>query len=398
MTGTRMYGKDKKGGYKVWDVTILDEGDHAIIKIEHGKEGGAMQEQVTTVDKGKQGRGVYEQAVSEAQGKIKKQYDKGYRYNKEDLEELPLLAMLASDYRKVGHRIQYPCFTSVKYDGVRCVAKCVQKLSGVDILLESRTGQQYDIPHIKEALRAVMKPGEVLDGEIYKHGYVLQDIVSAVKRTDTQKEVDKTKRAMDKLSKDCPQEEETAALAEYDEALKIHALRPQLEFHVFDMPSEDTFAVRVRLLHEYFARRVPFNDPVLVVTWYEIAHNEEEMKAQHKDAVAKGYEGIMLRNYQGVYESGKRSADLQKYKEFLDSEFEIVGWTTDKEGLIVFQCQNDLNDKQFSVIIGTQEQKATWVSIADQFVGKQITVKYQSRYKDTLLPQFPTGAAIRDYE
>lgn len=391
MTDTRMYGKDKKGGYKIWDVTILDKGDHAIIKIEHGKEGGAMQEQITTVTKGKQGRGVYEQAVSEAQGKIKKQYDKGYRYNKEDLEELPLLAMLAADYRKQGHRIQYPCFTSVKYDGVRCVAKCVQKLSGIDILLESRTGQQYDIPHVKEALRAVMKPGEVLDGEIYKHGYALQDIVSAVKRTDTQKEVDKTFKTYDKN----PSADNHA---EYQEALKIDMLRPQLEFHVFDMPSEETFDVRMNLMQYYMASRVSFTHPFIVTTHYEIAHSEEEMKAQHKDAVAKGYEGIMLRNYSGVYESGKRSADLQKYKEFLDSEFEIVGWTTDKEGLIVFQCQNDLNDKQFSVIIGTQEQKATWVSIADQFIGKQITVKYQSRYKDTLLPQFPVGVAIRDYD
>lgn len=32
------------------------------------------------------------------------------------------------------------------------------------------------------------------------------------------------------------------------------------------------------------------------------------------------------------------------------------------------------------------------------YIGKLITVQYQSRYKDTLLPQFPTGKAIRDYE
>lgn len=395
MFSKTLYGKDKKGGYKVWRIDTLVFEDHCQNVITHGQVGGKMQEQVTNITAGKQKRTIYEQAVSEAEGKIKKQIDKGYRENKDDLEELPLLAMLAADYRKQGHRIQYPCYTSVKYDGVRCLAKCVQKLSGKDVILESRTGQLYSLPHIEQALREKMEVGDVLDGEIYLHGYALQDITSAVKRTDTQGEIDKSKRRMEKAK---TQEEETDALIEYDEAIKIHLLRPKLQFHVFDMPMDEIFSVRLNVMQQYMAQRFAHDHEHIRVTHYETAYDEVEMKAQHKQAVADGYEGIMLRNVDGLYESGKRSADLQKYKEFLDSEFEIVGWTTDKEGLIVFTCKNDLNDLTFNVIMGSQEQKALWVSIGDSFIGKLMTVKYQSRYKDTLLPQFPTGVAIRDYE
>src|SRR5947207_13883646 len=86
-----------------------------------------------------------QQADLEAQGRIKKQRDKGYRDSKEELEELPLLAMLAGDYNKIGHRIDYSkgVYLSDKLDGFRMVAKCIA-MGGIE--LESRTGQPYSIP------------------------------------------------------------------------------------------------------------------------------------------------------------------------------------------------------------------------------------------------------------
>jgi DNA ligase-1 len=40
----------------------------------------------------------------------------------------------------------------------------------------------------------------------------------------------------------------------------------------------------------------------------------------------EGYEGIMVRNPNSPYEISKRSSYLQKYKEFDDDEFEIIGF------------------------------------------------------------------------
>lgn len=390
-----LYGLDKKGGFKIWEVVVRNVNGMVDFNIYHGKEGGKIQAKESCIMKAHQGRTLYEQGVMEAEAKIKKQMDKGYRENKDDLVELPLLAMLAADYRKQGHRINYTCYTSDKYDGVRCLAK---HKGSAGIVLESRTGQPYDVPHITEALKEIMLEGDVLDGEIYLHGYALQEITSAVKRTDTQGEIDKAQRKYDRVANEGIQTEEWEkifgeASANLQEALLIHEIRPKLKFYVFDVPSDKIFDERLADL-QYWTR--PSNDDVIVFTEYDVAVSEEDMKEKHKDAVARGFEGIMLRNREGLYESGKRSADLQKYKEFLDTEFLVVDTELDKDGLIVYVCKNDVNDNLFRVIFGSKEQKLAAVAVRDTFPGKYLTVKFQSRYKDTLLPQFPTGVIFRD--
>lgn len=384
-----LFGKDKKGGFKVWSISAMSVGDAAQVVVVHGKEGGKMQEKVEAIKAGKQGRTPLEQAISQAEGKIKKQMDKGYRENKNELEELPLLAMLAADYRKQGHRIEYPCFTSVKYDGVRCLAKC----RGGVVTLESRTGQPYDVPHIVEAL-SFMREGWVLDGELYLHGETLQDITSAVKRTKPQEEIDAAEKKVLKAKEGGDREAIADALTEYNEALNIKRIRENMEFHVFDIPSDMEFPDRLEQLTWLAEKYFPVTGKVHA-THYRVVIDEDGMKWAHKQAVSQGYEGIMLRNFKGVYESGKRSADLQKYKEFMDAEFYVFDVIPDKDGHGVLVCNNDLNDLTFTVVMGSHDERIYQLQNKHEFVGKYLTVKFQSRYKGTLLPQFPTGVQFR---
>lgn len=385
------YGVDKKGGFKVWIIEVGSGiGNESYIKISHGKEGGKLTAKFDTITKGKQGRSHYEQAISEAEGRIKKQMDKGYREDKEELSELDVLAMLAADYRKQGHRIIFPCYGSVKYDGVRALAK---KRNGV-VTIESRTSQPYDVPHVIEALTIHMRDGEIWDGELYVHGHALQDITSAVKRTDTQAEIDKAERAYQKTPT-------SQKLADLEEAKAIHELRPKLEFHIFDVVTDQKFVDRVKLLDELCG--IPIVSPCIQITQYLWIADAADMKVKHDEAVNAGYEGLMLRNFCGLYESGKRSADLQKYKEFLDSEFLIRDIIEDKQGNAVFVLQNDIVglDGQvslFQCVMGDMAERKHYIENKHLYIGKLLTVKYQSRYKGTMLPQFPTGVAIRDYE
>lgn len=399
-----LFGKDKGGKYKVWSIETGESiGGKGIITIHHGQEGGKQTRKDEVIYEGKQGRTPYEQADSEAWSRVKKQIDKGYRENKADLEDLPLLAMLAGDYLKIGHRVVYEhgVDLSDKFDGVRLLAKC--NALG-EITLESRTGQRYDVPHIVSELELIMQPGDVLDGELYFHGAVLQDITSAVKRTDTQKKIDAAQRKLTKHdSSTTPSNDgEWAAIyaeleSDLHEAKMIHDLRPKLEFHVFDIPSDKRWVERLEDLEQYAMERFWVGDVVKLVK-YTKAYSEEEMKAAHKDAVERGYEGIMIRNCNGYYESGKRSADLQKYKEFLDSELVIVDVIPDKDEGSRIVVKNDLTDTTFTVTLGSIPQRTAQLRDKELLKGKLLTVKYQSRYKGTLLPQFPTGVAIRDYE
>lgn len=394
MEAVTLYGLNKAGGFKEWTISTDEQG---LITILHGKEGGKLQTKSESV-KGKNiGRAnettPAEQAVSEAQSKIKVQLDKGYRYTKLELSDIPLIAMLAADYHKQGHRITFPCLSSVKFDGVRALAK---KKNGV-VTLESRTGQLYDIPHLLAELDGAMQEGDVLDGEVYLHGYALQTIVSAVKRTDPDKEIKKAKKKVDKLTDNSLQDDIDEAMAELQEALLIKKIRPLLEFHVFDKPELDIpFVTRLAWLEDYMGRFIG-SDRIKAVV-YETVVNEKDMLIRHKAAVAAGFEGLMLRNLLGLYESGKRSADLQKYKHFIDSEFLILDIIADKDGLAVFVVQNTFAPNTFQVIMGSKEQKAEYLRNKEKYIGKLLTVKYQTLYKDSLKPQFPVGVVIRDYE
>ena len=385
------YGKDKGGKFKVWTIEVVSfERDFGLMKIAHGQEGGKMTLKSETFVTGKQGRNPFEQAVSEAEGRIKKQVDKGYRENKADLEELPLLAMLSGDYNKIPKRIKWEDGVHVpdKFDGVRCLVKCAM---GGGITLESRTGQPYDVPHIVAELEKIMQPGDVLDAEIYLHGYVLQDITSAVKRTDTQKKVDQAQRKYEKAVGDEAIQE---AYIELMEAQLIHEIRPKLQLHVFDLPSDKPWYQRLDDL--FFYARARFNYEFVIMADNPIAFSEEEMKILHKDAVRRGFEGVMLRNKMGMYESGKRSADLQKYKEFVDAEFLILDILPAKDEGSVYSLKNDLNEETFTCTMGDMPARAKALAEKHLHIGKFLNVKFQSRYKGTLLPQFPTGEYVRE--
>jgi len=348
-----LYGLDKNSGLKVWNIWTEDDS----IFIEHGKLNGKMQLKTEKVAGKNIGRSnettPSEQAEFEAKSRINKQVDKGYRENPDELNDLEILPMLSADYTKQGHRIKYPCWGSDKMDGCRALAICV---NGV-VTLKSRGGKLYDVKHLQGQLSAIMKDGEIWDGELFIKGKYLEEIVSAIK--------------------------------------KPNPLTPYLGFVVFDVVNTEEFSLRINTINSLSKRLL--GTQIRVIEYVNI-QSESDMKLHHKDSVARGFEGLMLRNGSGVYESGKRSADSQKYKEFLDEEFEIVAVGEDKNGNAVLCVFDPTAQETFNVTYGDFEQRKYQLENWKEFIGKKLTVKFQTRYKDSKLPQFPTGVVIRDYE
>ena len=108
----------------------------------------------------------------------------------------------------------------------------------------------------------------------------------------------------------------------------------------------------------------------------------------------------MVRNLKGAYRIGKRSADLQKVKTFLDGEYRIVDYlegTGNEAGCVIWVCET-LEGRQFRVRPrGTQEERKLLFQNGDEYIGKMLTVRYQELTDDGV-PRFPVGIAIRDYE
>jgi len=295
-----LYGKDSEGRIREWKIQVNKAKDMAQIVTEHGLQNGKKQRDIVFVKEGKNiGKAnettVFEQAISEALSKWNTRKDKGYA---ESIEEIPedMLPMLAKKYgvlingklkRDTDHKhIEFPCYVQPKLDGVRCLTK---RVNGVVEFL-SRNGKRYKtLKHIEKELMQILNIGEVLDGEIYVHGEEFQDVISAVKN---EKGTPKIKSS-------------------------------NLKYYIYDY-ADKTFGYDKRLEK----LRWKFNDKTfkhLVLVDTRSVNNEKQIVEAHDSYVNEGYEGVIIRNSKGKYEFKNRSNNLQKLKQFFDSEYRVVG-------------------------------------------------------------------------
>lgn len=353
MLNKTLYGLTKTNKTKYWNIRTI--GNRIIVS--HGQLGGKLQVKEEVVAGKNIGRAnatsPEEQAAREAESKYRKQMDRGYRPTQEELNSLPILPMLAKDYRNDAHRIAFPCYISAKLDGVRCLAFWQNDR----VILLSRLGKEYEVLHIKRWLERTLPKDVMLDGELYIHNLDLEDIISAVKKPN-------------------------------ENTLRI-------EFVVFDVASPYDFSTRLTQMESL--RKILTGGGVKLLC-YDKVESESDIKKLHRFFVQQGYEGVMLRNLHGMYESGKRSADLQKYKEFLDEEFIITDIFEDRNGNAVFELYCPMANDTFTCTYGDFEQRKEFLQNKSNYINQHLTIKYQKRYRKTLKPQFPVGVTIRNYE
>ena len=355
-----LYSKGKKGEIRFWQVWTED----ANILTKHGVVDGKMQTS-TKIAKGKNiGKKNEttppEQALLRAQSMWNKQVDKGYFESVEEAQTTEVfLPMLAAKFDEKKHKLQYPCVVQPKYNGVRCIGY----RHNDEIRLMSRGGKTYNVKHIAEACKKLLRPQQVFDGEIYIHGESLQKINSLVKK---------------------PQEDSK-----------------RLEYWIYDTFWRDQtsaeFKNRLIDLEDLYKDLANFEDtPLRKVPWGQISAESFVRKAEAY-WVERGYEGAIVRDYRGTYEIGKRSSYLLKVKSFLDEEFSIVGYKEGEGkflGCVIWECITK-EGKTFSVTPkGDMEQRAKWYQNADKYVGKRLTVKFQEWSEDRK-PLITTGLAIR---
>jgi DNA ligase-1 len=386
-----LYGEASTGKAKQWSVKVEARDSTGVIIVTHGYVDGKQQvnERVVSTGKniGKKNETTpLQQAISEAQALWNKKRDAGYSAavggagassstaaagaEASSDEESPTAAtaagdvplpMLAQDYNKRGKNIVFPCYAQRKLDGVRCVA-----IQGKG--LYSRNGKAFSA-HLS-ALRAEidsLPAGTILDGELYadKEHLSFQEIVGLTKK---------------------------ATLKAGDAEKLAH-----MYLCVYDTIRPGTNKERKTELEELFASR-KFKHIKLLPT--AVCNSDADAKFLHSQFVEEGYEGLILRNTGGLYKVGHRSADLQKYKEFLDEEFTIVGFKEGdgiEKGCVLWRCVTKTGVEFDCRPRGTREDRAALYLAGAAHVGKKLTVRFQE-WTDDHVPRFPVGIAIRDYE
>ena len=257
-------------------------------------------------------------------------------------------------------------FIQPKLDGVRCY---ITKNGAF-----SRNHKRFmNAQHILDELVPLFTkyPNVVLDGELYNHEYKdnFNKIISLVRK-------------------------QSPSDAERNEAKVI-------QFHNYDifMPEtpDNSFDYRnqsIKNLHKEFTLQY-----CKTVETYNVQSDVTARLMYYQFTTKQGYEGAILRNNK-PYEQ-KRSYNLQKYKEFHDTEATITGWVEGqgkRTGTIGKFLARDANGIEFGMpVMDKMPVLEKMYDIAEWYIGKTATFTYFQRTPSGSY-RHPLFKSIRNYE
>jgi DNA ligase-1 len=365
----KLYKRTTLKQIQEWEINIKDNS----FWTEEGIMGGIITKSKPTICEGKnQGKinatSNDEQAIKEAQAKWDKKCEKGYTTNVDDIDTSKKFfePMLAKKYLDYKDDIKFPVLVSTKIDGARMVA---QK-SG----LWTRNGKEYkSCPHISDILKPLFDkhPNFIIDGEIYAPNLNFESVMSLVKKTKPEPE-------------DIIESEKTA------------------QYWVFDGIVDDTslgFKDRFKIIQDEIKSIVGKNKSIVFVKTEEV-NSHEEIETKHNEFVSQGFEGLMIRIPDSIYQN-KRSKYLLKYKKFLDSEFIVVDILEGKgqrNGLAGNVLLKTKDGKEFGAgIRGDENYYKEILKNKKKYIGGKATIRYQEE-TNFGVPRFPVVIELNRFD
>ena len=373
-----LYKKDKSGKLRTWSIlAIFKNTDNTYwINLEYGQKDGKITYNEKEVREGKNIGKKNETSIEQQtilicdktfkDKKEKEEYTENIDDDKTDKSFAPMLADKWEPNSKTKRKVDitFPCFIQPKLDGIRCLTY----LKDGKIVNQSRQLKYFNnLTHINSELENILKknPDLVLDGELYNHDIVFNQIAGIVKK--------------EKL-KD-----------EDFEKLK------QIQYHIYDCFFENKNLIFNE--RNKFLQSLKDNMKYVKIVSTDTCKSKDDVVTFHSKFLLDKYEGAILRNSDSSYEF-RRSKHLQKFKTFSDDEFEIIDFkegTGHDLGTVIWKCKTK-DGKEFDVRpIGSVQERSELFKNGKQFIGKMLTVTYQE-LSEFGVPRFPVGKTIRDYE
>lgn len=274
----------------------------------------------------------------------------------------------------------------VKLDGVRVIAICYKDGT---VNLFSRNGKPFDnFPHIQKqlanyckelsvAMFKTMPPIDfVLDGEVM--GQSFQALMKQARRKTNADASDSVFNVFDVMPRD--------SFAEGHYNAQQHKRLAMLEFiRNFDMPN------------------VNIMDGIDVDL--DTFEGRNQMQRYAEDAIAKGYEGIMIKDVDAPYEC-KRSSFWMKWKPTITVDLNIIGFeegtgrNLGRLGAII--CEGVDNDRRITVNVGsglTDSDRDSFWAERDYLLGRVVEVEADvvtQNQDGTYSLRFPRFIRFRD--
>lgn len=292
--------------------------------------------------------------------------------------------------------IIYPTIAQPKLDGFRVICRYEQvevdkgslfAHSTLQPIIRSKNGLEYsDLTYIKNDFVYIFSsikvdvngnligyksiPNNTLnikdlvfDGEVYKHGLKRQEIASACTKANHNTE-HLLFMVFDLSVANIPQK---ARISLYNEILANHGLEGRV------------------------SRRVRPHASQLI-------KDETELEAYFSKCLNFGFEGIVCKNPNSLYQFGKRTNSWIKYKKYIEEEYTIIDVTaTNKDNfeghpISLFVCK--LGELQFTVTPAfTKEERYLQYKNKKNYIGKTLTIRYYDYYSSGI-PDSAIGVEI----
>ena len=291
---------------------------------------------------------------------------------------------LAHDSANHESKVSGQKLIEVKLDGVRVIT-IVRTDGRVDMF--SRNGKELaNFPHVTEQISAVVKKTPppydvVLDGEIMSSSF--QDLMTQVHRKSDVKANDAVLNLFDFI----PLEHFEQGNWSRTQLIRSQMVQAWVNTHYEDMPNVKALA---------------FEKVDLDTTEGQLRF--KEINAQ---AVAGGYEGIMIKDPEAGYEC-KRSVAWLKLKPFIEVSLAVVaveegtGKNVGKLGALV--CEGEDDGRQIRVNVGsgfTDSNRDTYWDDRDTLIGNIVEVRADAvtqNQDSTYSLRFPRFKGFRGFE
>ena len=268
-----------------------------------------------------------------------------------DLEfKVPIFScMLAHDGAKHPKKIKGDCLVEYKYDGVRVIAI----VKNGKATLYSRNGKIFhNFTHIENALSKSEYNNIVFDGEVMSDDF--QALMKQVYRKSGAQTDDAYLALFDILP-----------LKEFNEGKsKLSSIERKEELNKLSKSFENAIK-----LVDY------------EVINFDEKNGQDKFASMNKEALEKGFEGLMIKPNDNYYEC-KRSHAWLKIKPFIEVTLKIIdiqeGTGKHSGKLGAFHVEGDDDGKFFSLSVGSgltdEEREKFWAS-RDKLIGRLVEIR-----------------------
>ena len=374
MSQTVLFKQDASGRIREWATWI----EQSTLLIRHGLNAGEKQFERIQFD-------TFDEARAEMNSRINRRRDRlGYTDHVPQCR--PFRPMLAETYsQETMHAVPDIVYIQPKLDGFRCLAS--------HNWMKGRNGLHIHIMKHIQAQLAPLPPEIVVDGELYIHGLSFQEIskhVTPDRPTPTTPSVEL--HLFDIADTTLPFSSRFGILKEIINEISEQA--PDWPCPICQH-SDSPYQPLTSNPHCYFCKGSG-TVPLAIKTVETLAIKSSDIAKHLQYYLNKGYEGMMIRDPKGMYETGTRSMSLLKLKPKDQDNYiivDIIGGKGRYAKQAILVCETTKGDR-FQAALAMPEYARTAIFInRTKYIGKLAHIEYLE-LTGSGVPRHPSAKAI----